>query len=419
MSQYLKIAREGGMPARHGTEGPGWLAERRLAGLDLFRRLGPPSSRYFSFARYPLNDLREPPEPQKGVSSFPENTVMIFMDGTGFPAPSQPEGFVLQSFNEFVASDGAEKLFMQDIVAGDENGLTGLHAALVRDGAFIKVRKGANLSQPLRIQFRYGAGGIAFATHTFIHLEEGASLNLVEEFVADDLAHLPDQPVYHSHVVEVLLEPGAVLQYAALEDAPPAVYLFRRRGARIFRESNLSWSIAWMGSQMTHSGICTELCGEAATAKDLQVFFGIKSQQMDLWSTMNHRARHTRAEVLVKGVLRDRARSVFNGMLRILPEGNTSDSYQAAHTILLNPGARADAIPSLEILANDVRCTHSATTGPIDPDTLFYIRSRGINEDFAKKLIVEGFLEPAFASIPIASVQEAVRHSFNKKWFTR
>jgi FeS assembly protein SufD len=407
------------MTTTRTVEGPGWLSERRSTGLNLFRRVGPPSSRYFSFSRYPLEFLGEPAEPAPLLPRFPEHTLMVFIDRFGFPAPSLPDGLSLQSFNEFAQCPSAESLLLGEIVRHDENGLTGLHAATVRDGAFVTVRRGTALPEPMRIQFRYRSGGSAFATHTFVHLEEGASLNLVEEFTTDDPARPPEKPVYHSHIVEVLLEPRAVLQYAALEDAPPAVYLFRRRGARILRESRMSWSVSWMGSQMSHSGVRTDLCGEAASAEDLQVFFGVKSQQLDLWSTVNHRGPHTRAEVLVKGVLRDRARSVFNGMLRILPEGNTSNSYQASHTILLNPGARADAIPSLEILANDVRCTHSATTGPIDEEQLFYIRSRGISEDFAKKLIVEGFLEPAFARIPIASVREAIRHSFNKKWFAR
>ncbi|MHA2620565.1 MAG: Fe-S cluster assembly protein SufD [bacterium JZ-2024 1] len=419
MSQSPTIAKENIVPVTPTDGEPGWLTELRARGLDYFRRLGPPSSRYFSFARYPLSVLRQLPERSEGAPGIPEDALMVFVDHTAYTAPSVPAGLTLQSFHEFMADPRSESLFLKDIVNLEENGLTGLHGALVQSGAFITVRRGVALADPVRIQFRYRDGGLAFATHTFIHLHEGSQLTLVEEFTPNDPAHDPAEPVYHSHIVEVLLDPNAVLHYAALEDAPPNVYLFRRRAARILRESQMLWTLSWMGSEMTHSGVRTDLSGDGSFAFDLQVFFLVRSQQLDLWSTMNHRARHTKAEVLAKGVLRDRSRSVFNGMLRILPEGNTSDSYQASHTILLNPGARADAIPGLEILANDVRCTHSATTGPIDEDQLFYIRSRGISEEFAKKLIVEGFLEPAFGRVPIASVREAIRHSFNKKWFSR
>lgn len=418
-SQYDTRVEERSLSTGVAKKDPDWLMERRIQGVKTFRERGMPSSRYFSFERYPAADLPAPSVPEKPPTLFPDHTLMVFVDQTGFPAPSLPQGVVVQSFSEFVLTAQAQDLLMNRIVPATEDGLTALHASLVRDGAFVTVQKGVVLSEPVRIQFRYRSGGCAFVTHTFIHLKEGARLNLVEEFTADDPARLPSEPVYHSHIVEALLEPFSVLQYGALEDAPPMVYLGRRRAARIGREARISWAISWMGAQMTHSGTRTELIGEAATAEDIQVFFGIQSQQLDLHSTMNHRAPHTRAEVLVKGVLRDRARSVFNGMLRILPEGNTSDSYQQSHTLLLNPGARADAIPGLEILANDVRCTHSATTGPIDEDQLFYIRSRGIAEDFAKKLIVEGFLEPVFARIPIGAVREAIRHSLNKKWFSR
>jgi Fe-S cluster assembly protein SufD len=140
-------------------------------------------------------------------------------------------------------------------------------------------------------------------------------------------------------------------------------------------------------------------------------FFTDGKQHLDLDTQQNHMAPNTTSDLLYKGALEGQSRAVWQGMIYVAPGAQRTDGYQANRNLVLSSRARADSIPGLEIMADDVRCTHGATVGKIDPELLFYLRSRGINEAEARRLVVEGFFEPVMDRIPY----EGVRNRFQRE----
>jgi Fe-S cluster assembly protein SufD len=164
------------------------------------------------------------------------------------------------------------------------------------------------------------------------------------------------------------------------------------------------------------SHVETVLDGPGAEVDDVQVFFTAGRQHMDLTSNLLHRKPHTRGEVNVKGVLKGKSQAVFWGLIRIEPGAQGANAFQSERSLILEEGPRSNAIPSLEIEANDVRCTHAAATSQIDEEQLFYLRSRGLPEDEAQKLIVDGFFEPLIEKISLPFVQTRLRMLIDHKW---
>jgi Fe-S cluster assembly scaffold protein SufB len=150
--------------------------------------------------------------------------------------------------------------------------------------------------------------------------------------------------------------------------------------------------------------------------EDIQVLFGRHKQHFDLTSSLRNMAPHVRGEIHMKGVMKDQSRAVMYRAIKVDPVAQQSNSYQLAQGLLLNDGAHCDAIPGLEIEANDVRATHGASIGPIDEEQIFYLQSRGFEREQAKRTIVEGFLTPTLEQIPIAGVRERFHAFVEQKW---
>lgn len=158
------------------------------------------------------------------------------------------------------------------------------------------------------------------------------------------------------------------------------------------------------------------LDGQGAELEDVQVFFGGGRQHFDLTSNLRHQKPHTKGQVTVKGVLKDKSQSVFWGLIRIDPGAQHANAFQSQRSLIIENGPRSNAIPSLEIEANDVRCTHAASASQVDEEQIFYLKSRGLTEDDARKIIVDGFFEPIIAKMPLPLVQARIRILIDRKW---
>jgi Fe-S cluster assembly protein SufD len=169
-----------------------------------------------------------------------------------------------------------------------------------------------------------------------------------------------------------------------------------------------------VGSQVTKNFSDLDLTGEGAVGRMSGFYFSENNQHFDHDTQQNHLAPHTTSDLLFKGALKDQSRSVWQGMIYVAPGAQKTDGYQANRNLVLSPKARADSIPGLEILADDVRCTHGATVGKIDADQVFYLRSRGMPYADAERLVVEGFFDPIMQRIPFEGVrrrfQDAILH---------
>jgi Fe-S cluster assembly protein SufD len=301
---------------------------------------------------------------------------------------------------------------MGRVVKEDEGKFAALSAAFAENGVLVYVPKGIRVEQPLH-SVMWGPGiDLAYFSHILVWLQEGSELSYVHESAS--ISESAGQTM-HAGLVEINVEAGANLRFVELQSWGEHVWNFTHKRARVGRDANLDWVFAAVGSHLTKDFSDLDLVGEGAVGRMSGFYFTDKDQHLDHDTQQNHFAPNTTSDLLFKGALLDQSRSVWQGMIYVAPGAQKTDGYQANRNLVLSKQARADSIPGLEILADDVRCTHGATVGKIDPDELFYLRSRGINLPDAERLIVEGFFEPIMQRIPFEGIRERLIQSIDNK----
>ncbi len=181
------------------------------------------------------------------------------------------------------------------------------------------------------------------------------------------------------------------------------------------RDAEVDWIFGALGSHLTKNFSDLNLVGQGSTGKMSGFFFTNGNQHLDHDTQQNHLAPNTTSDLLFKGALIGESRSVWQGMIYVAENASKTDGYQANRNLVLSEKARADSIPGLEILTDDVRCTHGATVGKLDPDQVFYLESRGIPRKEAEKLIVEGFFDPIMQRIPFEGVRKRFQNAIEQK----
>lgn len=298
------------------------------------------------------------------------------------------------------------------IIKPDEGKFAALSAALSQKGVLVYVPRGIKVEQPLQSIF-WGPGvGLAHFSHILIWLEEGAELTFVHESASKSETN---GQTMHAGLVEINVESRAHLRFVELQSWGDHVWNFTHKRAKVGRDASLDWVFAAVGSKLTKDFSDLDLVGEGAVGRMSGFYFTDGKQHLDHDTQQNHLAPNTTSDLLFKGTLMGQSRSVWQGMIYVAPGAQKTDGYQANRNLVLSSQARADSIPGLEIMADDVRCTHGATVGKIDPDELFYIRSRGIQKQEAERLIVEGFFDPIMQRIPFEGVKERLNQAISKK----
>jgi Fe-S cluster assembly protein SufD len=298
------------------------------------------------------------------------------------------------------------------VVRADEGKFAAMAAAFAYLGVLVYVPKNVKVELPLH-SILWGPGvGLAYFSHILIWLEEGAELTYVHEAASNSEE---DGQTMHAGLIEILVEPGANLRFVELQSWGDHVWNFTHKRARVERDGNLDWVFAAVGSHLTKDFSDLDLIGEGALGRMSGFYFTDGTQHLDHDTQQNHMAANTSSDLLFKGALKENSRSVWQGMIYVAPGAQKTDGYQANRNLILSKKARADSIPGLEILADDVRCTHGATVGKIDPDELFYLLSRGIGQADAEQLIVEGFFDPIMQRIPFQGVQDRLRRAIARK----
>jgi len=297
-------------------------------------------------------------------------------------------------------------------IRADEGKFAALAASLASAGLLIYVPRGVQLEQPLH-SVVWGPGvDLAYLTHIMVWLEDGASLTYVHETASPTER---DGQTMHAGLIEVQVGAGANLKLVELQSWGEHVWNFSHERVRVAKDGNLDWIFVAEGSRLTKSFYDLDLVGEGATGRMSGYYFTDGKQHLDHDTQQNHLAPNTTSDLLFKGALLEQSRSVWQGMIYVAPEAQKTDGYQANRNMVLSREARADSIPGLEILADDVRCTHGATVGKIDPNELFYLQSRGIPPKDAERLIVEGFFEPILQRIPFEGVRGRLSDSILSK----
>jgi Fe-S cluster assembly protein SufD len=297
------------------------------------------------------------------------------------------------------------------IVRSDEGKFAGLTAALATQGALVYVPRNVQLEQPLHSLLWGPGSGQAYFSHLLVWVEEGASLTYVHEAASPT----EQKGSLHCGIVEIHVGPAANLHFVELQSWGEHVWNFSHERARVSRDANLDWIFGAIGSKLTKNFSDLDLAGQGASGRMSGFYFTDGSQHLDHDTQQNHLAPNTTSDLLFKGALKDSSRSVWQGMIYVAPGAMKTDGYQANRNLVLSSKARADSIPGLEILADDVRCTHGATVGKIDPEQVFYLRSRGIPYAEAERLIVEGFFDPIMQRIPFDGVRSRFQEAIQSK----
>jgi Fe-S cluster assembly protein SufD len=270
-----------------------------------------------------------------------------------------------------------------------------------KHGLLVVVPKGVVLEQPLYVR-------IAVTGQTFWRLvvvtEEGARASLIEEYASPDA----DTAAYSNAVTELFVEQGSKLEYVSLQNLSRETWHFASHHARVGRDAELDWVAGGFGSKKGKTRIQNDLAGPGATSRVTGAYFADGTQHLDYDTFQEHIAPSCTSDFAFKGALRDEATAVWRGMIRVERGAQKTNAYQECRNLMLSPTTHAVPIPGLEILANDVRCTHGATVGRVDREQLFYLQSRGLPRSEAERLIVRGFFQEILDRIELEPVRDAV-----------
>jgi Fe-S cluster assembly protein SufD len=294
----------------------------------------------------------------------------------------------------------------------EEGKFASLAAALGSNGVVLYVPRGVSVEAPLHSVLWGPGADMAHLSHILVLVDEGASVTYVHEAAspADDKINS-----MHAGLVEIQVMQGASLRFVELQSWGKGIWNFSHERIRVERDGNLDWIFGAVGSRLTKNFSELDLVGQGAVGRMSGFYFTDGTQHLDHDTQQNHLAGNTTSDLLFKGALKGKSRSVWQGMIYVAPGAQKSDGYQANRNLVLSQNARADSIPGLEILADDVRCTHGATVGKLEQEPLFYLKSRGIPQEDAERLVVEGFFDPIMQRIPFEGVRERFQQAILDK----
>lgn len=305
-------------------------------------------------------------------------------------------------------ADLVRQYFMTEVVKPDHNKFTALHAALWDSGAFVYVPKNTKIELPLQIILNQASSGVGSYHHTLLVADTGAEVTVV-----DDL--LGGQNGLQSSVVELYLHDNSVVRYMNLQDFDHSTWNFLNGRAALQRNTDLRWiQVSW-GSRLTKAFLDVDLMGQGGHAELLGIYFPIGKQHIDHQTLQLHRAPHCFSDLLFNGALKDKARSVYMGVIKVFRNAQKTDAYQRNGNLILDSTARADSIPGLEIEADDVRCTHGATAAQVEDEYVFYLMARGLSRPQAERMIVQGFFQAVLDRVPVESVVRKLERVIERK----
>jgi Fe-S cluster assembly protein SufD len=374
---------------------PAWLSERRQRGASLTQSLPLPDQKAKGWEFTDLAGLE--------IDSYEPGAAGATIEGAE-GATVLPLAEALDSHGELI-----EERFGSLVPSDDP--FVARNEAAWRDGVLVYVPAGVRVTEPIRVEIPLDENGVAVAWRTLIVLEEGAEAEVWEHCssAGDETEALLNS------VVELHVGQAATLRYVSTQDISESAWIFASQRAKVERDGRLDWTALGFGSARGKVRMETNLAGPGAEARVTGGYAGSAGQHLDYDTTQEHAAPNTNSDLAFRGVLAAGSTAVWRGMIRVDPGAQGTDAFQESRNLLLSTEAHADAIPGLEILADDVRCTHAAAIAQIDRDQLFYLTSRGLGEAEAKSLIIEGFLESLVERLAEGPVRDEISTALEKR----
>jgi Fe-S cluster assembly protein SufD len=377
---------------------PTWLSERRRRGASLTQSLPLPDQKAKGWEFTDLSGL--------DIGSYEPTAPAIALDGA-----DGAEGATVVSLADAVLSHAGLVEAALGSLVPVEDPFVARNEASWSDGVLIHVPRGVKLADPIRIEVPVDASGTAVSWRTLIVLEEGAEAEVWEHWSSPD----DEVEALLNSVVELSVGQAATLRYVNTQDISERSWIFATQRAQVERDARLDWAALGFGSARGKVRMETKLAGPGSEARVTGGYAGGPGQHLDYDTTQEHAAPNTNSDLAFRGVLAAGATAVWRGMIKVDPGAQQTDAFQESRNLLLSTEAHADAIPGLEILADDVRCTHAAAIAQIDKEQLFYLTSRGLDPAAAKTLIIEGFLESLVERLAEGPVRDEVSAALERR----
>ncbi len=398
---------------------PQWRRDDRRSAFALYEKLGMPSSteemwRYvdldFDLADFTLPD--GPGTPSDGaLPGFPAGGGVLVVDGTAVSDPIETD---LAWVGPLAEAIGPHERALESAAArgvpADTDKFAAAHRAFGGDGAFVHVGRG-KVGEPVLVQVHAATSGVVTFPRVVVVADETAQASVVVHMVsaADVDALVVPQ-------IEVIAAPGANVDISVIQNFGRKIRSIGHTRSVLDRDASLVLAEAGLGAALSRLHLEVDLEGRGSSANIVGAYFGDQRQVLDYRYFMHHAGTNTRSDMFLKGAVEDDALSVFTGMIRIDESAQRTDAFQTNRNLILSEGAAAQSVPNLEILANDVRCGHGSTVGPLDEEQRYYLMSRGLDPQRADRLQVRGFFEEALAKFPHEAAAGPVREWINAKF---
>ena len=442
MADSTAVAAETGVFTRDQAEilsarkdEPHWLRDRRLRAQEQFAEVPMPSTRSEEWrytdisAVLKLDELRfaEDAAPAGGASELPAELRAAIEESAGTARLVQQDAsVVLQEVPDELRSQGVVfssleqalrdhpelvERHLGSVVTGEEGKFSALNTGFWSGGLFLYVPRGVQIEEPLRAIRWISEAGSSVFPRTLIVAEPEARVTLVERMLSPDFA----SQTFSAGAAEVIAGEYARVNYVALQQWGEGVVHLTTDRLVAGRDARITSLYLALGGQLGRGDIQCQLRKPGSNVDMLGLYIAEGDQHFDHETLQDHISPHASSNLLFKGALFDRGRSVFRGVIRVHPKAQRTDAYQTNRNLILSDQARADSLPNLEIQADDVRCSHAATVGQLDEEEIFYLLSRGIPKDEAVRLVIFGFFGEVLDQLPDDAVRKQLVAIIEKK----
>jgi Fe-S cluster assembly protein SufD len=371
---------------------PEWLLETRLDALEALEDLEMP------------HVIRTPGRTWTNLTELDYESFLDPLNAAEDKDQVGPDAVDVLSFSEAIDEhpDLLEDHF-GSVVDPQKNYLTALSTALFSTGTVVYVPEGVDVKD---VTIRTEMNGQSLFNYTLVVTEESSSVTILERQSTGEADIGEDR--YYSGIVEVVAGENSHVQYGNLQNLDEETYNYSFKRGEAGTYATVNFVDGNIGSRLTKTEVSTELTGESSESQIVGAFFGHDEQHFDLDSKVWHHAAHTTADLVMRGVVDDTARSVYEGVQDVGSEAWDTNSYQRENTLMLSDESEADAAPKLIINNHDTEASHSATVGQVDEEDLFYMTSRGVDQDDATDMLVEGFFVPVLEEIEVEELREDI-----------
>ncbi len=406
---------------------PDWLAEERRAALRSFEALPAPTNRdevwrYSQLERFGINGLELVKEPRSREVSNRIQMRITDSDAEGVLVHKGPEvvyrdskiteaGVIFTDLRTALREhEDLVREHLYSTVNATQTKYTALNSALWENGTFVYVPRNVEVALPLGAFTTADRGGL-ITPRTLVVVDVNAKVTYLDEYTSESF----DERLVVSGATEIILKDGAGLRYVSLQNWSRDVVHINKLRAHLDRNSRLESLTVSVGADAARAEVECELAGPGADSEMLGLYFADKGQHYNQYTVQHHAADHAHSDLLFKGALRDASTAVYSGIIQVDEGAQKTDAYQTNRNLLLDAESEAVSIPQLEIAANDVRCSHGSTTGPVPEDQRFYLMSRGLPPEVAEHVLVTGFLHEVMGRVTLPKVAEYVERVVQAK----